>query len=96
MTHDQERKRDEAVGALIEKKADDLAKKRDRKPPILRHLAHVGVLGWIFILPVVLLAWLGHEVSLVLNATWPAVFALLLGVAIGAYGVWRNVSESLR
>jgi len=79
----------------VERKAVRLRRRR-RPPGLFAHLAQVGVLGWVFVLPVVALAWAGHLVGLALGErVWPAVAGLLAGLALGAYLTWRNLREGL-
>ena len=47
-------------------------KRRRGRPALFRHLAHVGVLGWVFILPVIGLTWAGHLIGRWRGETWPA------------------------
>lgn len=86
---------DDPADAALRRKARRMRKRRER-PRIFAHLAHVGVLGWVFILPVVGLAYLGHLASRATGALWPAVAGLLAGLALGAYLTWRNVRDGLR
>lgn len=79
----------------VEAKARRVRKRRQR-PRLFVHLAHVGVLGWVFILPVIALAWLGHFIGGEIDALWPAVAGVVCGVALGAYLTWRNVRDGLR
>jgi len=79
----------------VRRKAERIERERRRKPMFWRDLAHVGVLGWVFILPVVALSWIGHLLARTSGALWPAVVGVLGGVALGAYLVYRNVARSL-
>lgn len=81
--------------ASVRRKAERMARARSKDMPIWRHLIHVGVLGWVFVLPVLLGAvcsrWLVHVTERKALALLP----LLAGVALGGYGVWRQVRPSM-
>ena len=80
----------------VKRKAQRLERDRKRRPILWKQLAHVGVLGWVFILPVIALAWGGHALAQRMGQLWPSVIGLGSGIALGAYLVWRNLRESLR
>jgi ATP synthase protein I len=80
----------------VRRKAARMARGRARGATPWRHLVHVGVLGWMFILPVVGGAFLGGALARITGRAMFAIGPLLLGVAAGAYGVWRQVRGSLR
>ena len=79
----------------VRRKAQRIRRDRRREPRLFRHLAHVGVLGWVFVLPVIALAWFGHFLTQRTGQIAWAVGGVLSGVAIGAYLVFRNVRDSL-
>lgn len=86
---------DDATGETVKRKASEIRRERRKKPVFWKHLAQVGVLGWVFILPVIGLAWIGHAVAEAAGVLWPAVVGVISGVFLGAYLVWRNVRDSL-
>lgn len=85
----------DAESEQVRRKAERIERERRKKPMFWRDLAHVGVLGWVFILPVVTLSWLGHLAAQASGELWPAIVGVLGGVALGAYLVYRNVKGSL-
>lgn len=80
----------------VKRKARRIEHDRGHRPIFWKQLAHVGVLGWIFILPVIGLAWGGHALARRMGQLWPAVAGLGAGIALGGYLVWRNLRDSLR
>ena len=86
---------EDATGETVKRKAAEIQRERRKKPVFWRHLAHVGVLGWVFMLPVIALAWIGHLIAAATHQLWPAVVGVLTGVLLGGYLVWRNVRDSL-
>lgn len=86
----------DATSDALREKAHRVRTKRGKPATIFAHLAHVGVLGWVFILPVIGLTYAGHLAGRATGERWPAVAGLLAGVALGAYLTWRNVRDGLR
>lgn len=80
----------------VQRKADRVLRARARRDPLWRHLGHVGVLGWVLILPVLLGLLLGHLASVRLGTRVPALLGLLAGLAAGIYGAARQVRGALR
>jgi ATP synthase protein I len=72
-----------------------MARSRRASQPLWRHLVHVGVLGWVFVLPVVLGAVLGRMLEHWTGRRGAALAALLLGVLVGMYAAWRELSGGL-
>jgi ATP synthase protein I len=75
-------------------KAQRLSRARQREGGFWRHVAHVGSLGFVFVLPLVAGAALGRVVA---ERTGHPVFALallLLGLLVGAFGSWRLIRQS--
>lgn len=79
----------------IRKKARRLGLARARHGSAWRHLAQVGVLGWLFILPVLLGVFLGHLVAVRTGGQAPLLVGLFGGLAIGAYVAWRQIRRSI-
>lgn len=79
----------------VRRKAHRMRLARRSSASLWRHLAHVGVLGWLFILPVVLGLFLGRLVSLRVGGTAPLLVGLGLGLLVGGYVTWRQVRRSL-
>lgn len=80
----------------LRRKAARMIEARKRGQPIWRHLVHVGVLGWMFVLPIVVSAFLGGLLARATGVRSLAVGSIILGVAVGGYVVWRQVSRSMR
>lgn len=87
---------DEAALRAVRDKAARMARARARPPQLWRHLAQVGVLGWLFMLPVIGLSALGHLLHQNTGQRRYAIAGVLLGLAIGVYVVFINVRRSLR
>jgi hypothetical protein len=87
---------DEAVATEVTRKAADISRNRGRRTSLARTLAMVGVLGWVFILPLVGLTYLGHHLGRAMGSPVPSVVGLLAGLTLGAYLLYRNVSAALR
>lgn len=80
----------------VRRKVDRLRRARGQKHTLFRALAHVGVLGWLMILPLVALTALGHALDVMFATRWLALSGVLLGLVIGGYLVWRSVDRELR
>jgi uncharacterized membrane protein YfcA len=78
----------------VRRKVERMARSRQAAPSFWRHLAHVGVLGWVFVLPVVFGAMLGRLLVHSTGRKALGLAPLLLGVLVGAYGVFRQVRGS--
>ena len=88
--------REEAYVREVRGKARRLLRARQREGGFWRHVAHVGSLGFVFALPLVAGAALGHVVA---ERTGRPVFGLallLLGLLVGAFGSWRLIWQGLR
>ncbi len=79
----------------VRRRVERMAEARRRADTFWRHVLNVGTLGWVFILPVVLGAVLGRLGARLWGIKALGVIGLLVGVAAGAYGVYRQVQKSL-
>lgn len=86
---------DEQTSDLVRRKAARIERARKSKPA-WRQLVHVSVLGWLFALPLLALTYAGHWVAQRIGQLWPAGLGVVLGVALGGYLVWRQLSRELR
>ena len=85
----------EDVAAEVRRKAERLLRSRRTRSPFWSQLVHVGVLGWMFILPTVLFAAAGHLVGRATGRNGWAVAGVVIGVLVGAYVAWRHVAPTL-
>jgi len=88
--------REEEYVREVRGKAQRLARARQREGGFWRHVAHVGSLGFVFALPLVAGAALGHAVAERTGRPALALALLLLGLLAGAFGSWRLIRQSLR
>lgn len=87
--------REEADAREIREKADRLSRARRQKSGFWRHVAHVGSLGFVFVLPLVAGAALGRVVAERTGRPGLALLLLVAGLAVGAVGSWRMIRTSL-
>lgn len=80
----------------VRRKAERMRRARKPSPSVLRYLAQVGALGWLFILPVVGIAALGRWLGRTLGQPSLALLGVFVGLAVGAVLFWRSVQRSLR
>jgi len=74
-------------------KAHRLSRARATGGGFWRHVAHVGSLGFVFVLPLVAGAVLGHAISQRTGRPIFAILFLLLGLLVGAFGSWRLIRD---
>lgn len=86
---------DDADLELVRRKAARMARARGARLPLWKHLAHVGVLGWLFILPALAMMLLGRWLGQLAGVPLLTVGGLLVGLLLGAYLVARSVRRSL-
>lgn len=99
MTDEEANKDDSPAEATWEaqaiKKAARLRQARRPGDNSLYTLAQVGVLAWMFLLPVLLAGWISHFALRDSSDRWMSVPLLVLGVLIGAAFVRRKVAQLL-
>lgn len=80
----------------VRRKAERMA--RARRRPLLgwRYLSSVGVLSWLFIVPVVLGVFAGRLVARSWHAPAATLIGLGAGLAAGSYLAFRHVKAALR
>lgn len=68
---------------------------REGDPSVARHLAQIGVLGWMIVVPTLLGAFLGRWID---RAHGSGVFwtapLLMIGLAIGCWSAWKWVKDT--
>jgi ATP synthase protein I len=87
--------RRESAADAVRRKARQVQLARRRQPSLWRHLEQVGVLGWVFMLPVLLGLFLGHLVAGRVGTRAPVLVGLFGGLAVGAWAAWRQVRRAL-
>lgn len=76
------------------RKARRMADARRRGDRGWSSLAHVGTLGWVFVLPVVLGAMAGGLLARMTGHRAWVLIPMLLGVAVGSYLVWWQLRRT--
>ncbi|MDA8088346.1 MAG: AtpZ/AtpI family protein [Nitrospiraceae bacterium] len=73
----------------IERSASELMRARGKKSSFWRYAYTIGVGGWLFVLPVVGGAYLGHYLDGKMKGgiSWTITF-IIIGIATGIYNVW--------
>ncbi len=68
---------------------------REGEGSVARHLAQIGVLGWIVVVPMLLGAFLGRWIDGVRDSGifWTAPL-LLIGLGIGCWSAWKWMQDS--
>lgn len=79
----------------VRRKAKRMSAARRAPASLLHNLAHVGVLSWMFILPIVVAAFLGRLLASWSGQRWVTLVVLGIGLVLGAYLVWRQLAPSL-
>lgn len=79
----------------VRRKAERMARARRAGASFWAQLAHVGVLGWMFAIPVVAGAFLGHWIAHRTGSRGAGIGVIVGGVAVGCYVVYRQVKKSL-
>lgn len=81
--------------AEVEKKAARLVEGRRRQPTLWQYVGHAGALGWILVLPLVGGVALGRLVAHGASDHTPVLVGLVVGLATGGYGAWRQLRRGL-
>lgn len=68
--------------------------RREPRSSLWRHVARVGTLGWMIVLPIVAGAGLGRLVDRRLESgvTW-TLAGIVVGVAVAGYSLWKMLAE---
>jgi ATP synthase protein I len=89
------RERNEHLQSRVETQARRLKKAERERPSLLAQAASLGVLGLLFVLPVVAGAYLGRWLDSLLEGysiRW-TLSMIFLGLLIGAFNVWLQLRE---
>lgn len=92
---DEAKAQQEAYPRQVREKAKRLASARQQSAGFWRHVAHVGSLGFVFVLPLVAGAALGRVVAVWTGRPGWALGLLLVGLIVGAVASWRLIRESI-
>ena len=79
----------------IERQARRMKKAEHEQPTLIAQTVYVGMLGLLFVLPVILGAYLGHWLdsqATDYSVSWTTSL-ILLGVFIGGYNVYLYIKE---
>jgi len=79
----------------VRRTAARMEKRRRERSGFWRHLGHVGVLGWIFVLPLVAAMGLGHWIGRRTGSLVPPLVGAGVGLFAGGWGVWRAITRDL-
>lgn len=80
----------------VRRKAERIARGRRERRSAWQNLAHVGTLGWVLVIPLVLGIFVGRLAAIATGTRAPTLVGLFVGLAAGAYAVWRQLRRSLR
>ena len=82
---------DDKTIQAIRKKAERMHDARRKPWSPWSHFAQAGAVGWVFILPVVACAIIGHLVVRGTGRPLVGAACVILGVVLGGYLVWRQL-----
>lgn len=80
----------------VKRKVRRMAHARRQPQGFWQNLVHVGVLGWVFVIPLVFFTFLGRFVARVAGQPALAVGLIVVGVGVGGYAVWHQLRPSIR
>lgn len=86
---------DQQVEKQTRRDAERLERAEKERPTVLAQTAYIGVLGLVFVLPVIGGAYLGHWIdsqSAGYSMRW-TLSLIFLGVVIGAFNVYHLIRE---
>jgi ATP synthase protein I len=87
--------RDQQLRKQVERQARRMRQAEKDRPTLLAQTAYIGTLGLLFVLPVVLGAYLGDWLDNLLpgySVTW-TVSLVMLGVIVGGFNVYLFIRE---
>lgn len=86
---------DELYLREVRGKARRMSRARRREGGFWRHLAHVGSLGFVFVLPLLAGAAVGRLVAARTEHPGFAIAFLLVGLVAGGFASWRLIAQSI-
>jgi ATP synthase protein I len=87
--------RDQELRKQVERQARRMRQAEKDRPTLLAQTAYIGTLGLLFVLPVVIGAYLGDWLDNLLpgySVTW-TVSLVMLGVIVGGFNVYLFIRE---
>ena len=81
----------EPYDETVRRKAERMARARRRRTAFWRQIAHVGALGWTFVLPVLGGALVARTIEQRWDRPGLALLALVVSVVLGGIAVWLQV-----
>lgn len=84
------RREDALLRAAREEAARARRARRDPEPSLGARLGHIGLLGWMIVMPVLAGVWIGRQLDRALGTGVMLSGALvMLGAALGLWFAWR-------
>ncbi|MGE0323588.1 MAG: AtpZ/AtpI family protein [Polyangiaceae bacterium] len=80
----------------VKRKVERMEQARRQPRGFWQNLVHVGVLGWLFVIPVVFFTFVGRFAARVVGQPALAVALIVVGVGVGGYAVWHQLRPSVR
>lgn len=80
----------------VARKARRMSAARRSRVTSWREFAQVGVLSWIFVLPLLLGVWGGRALEARGLLPRGTLVGIAAGLAVGGYGVWRQLQRTLK
>ncbi len=86
---------DDVVVGEVRKKAKRRARATRRRQSLWSHLSSVGILGWVFVLPLVSFTLLGKLLADRYERPAITLVGLAFGLLTGGLSAYRNIRKSL-
>ena len=95
MTHVAQEPTDAQATEMVRHKAERMARARRERRNFWRTLSHVGVLGWLFVLPLVVGVAVGRYLADTTGYGIYVLVGLVVGLLVGGYVAWKAVQAAL-
>ena len=95
MNHTPVEPTDTDVTETVRRKARRMLRARRQRSDFWHSLAHVGVLGWMFVLPLVASVLLGRHLADKFGHDGFALGGLFAGLAAGSYATWKAIRRAM-